>query len=122
MDEVERRRILDVLADRCVLVKLPEPLVVHRDENDMFAFRNDTCCDVRVTWSRQIVYDDSWMSISEARSLAAALLAAAAAAERAQRDCSHCDDDGWLIGDDYAAAAKRGIQACRAAIAEAKRS
>lgn len=41
--------------------------------------------DVRVTWSRQVVYDNGWMAANEAQSLAAALLAAANAAEAVAR-------------------------------------
>ena len=62
------------------LVELPESGAEVRHEGDLFAFPNETHCDVRVTWSRQVVYDNDWMAASEAQSLAAALLAAANAA------------------------------------------
>lgn len=73
--------IFDALkAARIAVVELPEP-----DESiydgDRFAFHNETHCDVRVTFSNAVVYDQDWHNPSEARSLAAALLAAAEAAE-----------------------------------------
>ena len=68
--------ILDsIKAARMAVVELPEP-----DESiydgDRFAFHNETHCDVRVTFSNAVVYDQDWHNPSEARSLAAALLAA----------------------------------------------
>ena len=66
-------------AARIAVVELPEPAESIHD-GDRVAFPNETHCDVRVTATNAIVYDRDWINDpSEARSLAAAFLAAAEA-------------------------------------------
>lgn len=63
------------------ITKLPDPSDQLWDEGDEALFASTSGTPVRVTWSKQVVYDTCWLHPSEARSDAAALLAAANVAE-----------------------------------------
>lgn len=66
------------------VVELPEPSSQTYDESDVALFTSESGSPIRVRWCKQVIYGSDWLTPSEARSDAAALLAAADAAEAVQ--------------------------------------
>ena len=64
------------------IVALPPPAKDLWDESDVALFQAESCTPIRVHWSGQVIYGSDWLNPSEARSDAAALLAAADLAEQ----------------------------------------
>ena len=72
----------DLEAAGYAIVALPPPAKDLWDESDVALFHAESCTPIRLHWSGQVIYGSDWLNPSEARSDAAALLAAADLAEQ----------------------------------------